>query len=53
MKIVNINIHAEGEYTGHTYDENILITKESYNKLEDEISKMKSRWRIFRNFSRY
>jgi predicted transcriptional regulator len=41
MELVNINIHAEGEYTGLTYDENIVITKESYDKLQDEISKMR------------
>lgn len=41
MELVNINIHAEGEFTGLTYDENVLITKESYDRLQDEISKIK------------
>lgn len=35
MELVNINLSAEGYYSGSTYKYNILIKKSSYEKLMD------------------
>lgn len=35
MELVNINLFAEGYYSGRTYEDNIWIKKSSYEKLMD------------------
>lgn len=35
MELVNINLFAEGYYSGSTYEDNIWIKKSSYEKLMD------------------
>lgn len=37
MNITNINFYAEGYYSGQTYEENLQIRTEIYEKLKDEI----------------
>lgn len=41
MNLVNLNFYAEGYYSGQTYEENILITEDFYNKIKDKIEGMK------------
>ena len=33
MELVNVNLFAEGYYSGRTYEDNIWIKKSSYEKL--------------------
>lgn len=40
MNLVNLNFYAEGYYSGQTYEENILITEDFYNKIKDKIEGM-------------
>lgn len=40
MELVNISAYAEGYYSGQTYEENIFITKESYEKLKEKIDEI-------------
>lgn len=35
MELVNVNLYAEGYYSGSTYEDNIWIKKSSYEKLKD------------------
>ena len=35
MDIVNLNFYAEGYYSGSTYEENITVSKEFYEKIKD------------------
>ena len=37
MNLVNLNFYAEGYYSGQTYEENILITEDFYNKIKDKV----------------
>lgn len=41
MNITNINFYAEGYYSGQTYEENLRIRTEVYEKLKDEINSIK------------
>lgn len=40
MNLVNLNFYAEGYYSGQTYEENILITEDFYNKIKNEIEEL-------------
>lgn len=40
MDIVNLNFYAEGYYSGSTYEENITISKEFYEKIKDKLEEM-------------
>ena len=35
MELVNVNLYAEGYYSGATYEDNIWIKESSYEKLRD------------------
>ena len=40
MDIVNLNFYAEGYYSGSTYEENITVSKEFYEKIKDKVKEM-------------
>ena len=40
MDIVNLNFYAEGYYSGSTYEENITVSKEFYEKIKDKVEEM-------------
>jgi len=40
MNVVNLCFYAEGYYSGQTYEENVLISEEFYEKIKDSISEM-------------
>lgn len=40
MDIVNLCFYAEGYYSGSTYEENITISKEFYEKIKDKVEEM-------------
>lgn len=37
MELVQINAYAEGYYSGQTHEENVFITKESYEKVKEDV----------------
>lgn len=37
MKLVNINLYAEGYYSGSTYEENRWVRADSYEKIKDAL----------------
>lgn len=41
MDIVNLCFYAEGYYSGSTYEENITVSKEFYEKIKDKVEEMK------------
>lgn len=41
MNVVNLCFYAEGCYSGQVYEENVTISEEMYEKIEDEIDNMK------------
>lgn len=40
MDIVNLCFYAEGYYSGSTYEENITVSKEFYEKIKDKVEEM-------------
>lgn len=40
MNLVNINLSAEGYYSEATYSEDIMITKESYEIIKEDVDKL-------------
>lgn len=40
MNVVNLCFYADGYYSGHTYEENITISEELYEKIKDKVSEM-------------
>ena len=41
MNVVNLCFFAEGSYSEQTYEENIVISEDLYEKIKDQISEMK------------
>ena len=41
MNVVNLCFYAEGYYSGQTYEENVLISEELFEKIKDKVSDMK------------
>lgn len=41
MDLTNINLYAEGEYSNNTYEDNIVIRRETYEKLKNQIKGIK------------
>lgn len=37
MKLINLSLYAEGYYSGSTYEENIWIKANSYEKIKDDL----------------
>ena len=37
MDLVNICLYAEGKYSGSTYEENIMVSEEFFNKIKDKL----------------
>lgn len=44
MELVNINLFAEGYYSGRTYEDNIWIKKSSYEKINGYIPRRNIMW---------
>ena len=40
MNVVNLCFYAEGYYSGQTYEENILISENLYEKIKDKVEEM-------------
>lgn len=40
MDIVNLCFYAEGYYSGSTYEENVTVSKEFYEKIKDKVEEM-------------
>ena len=40
MDIVNLCFYAEGYYSGSTYEENITVSKEFYEKIREKVEEM-------------
>ncbi len=40
MNVVNLCFYAEGYYSGQTYEENVIISEELYEKIKDRVSEM-------------
>lgn len=40
MDVVNLCFYAEGYYSGSTYEENITVSKEFYEKIKDKVEEM-------------
>lgn len=40
MDVVNLCFYAEGYYSGSTYEENITVSKEFYDKIKDKVEEM-------------
>lgn len=41
MNLTNVNVYAEGDYSGQTHEENIMMRTETFEKLSDEILKLR------------
>lgn len=37
MRLININLYAEGYYSGSTYEENQWVKADSYEKIKDDL----------------
>lgn len=44
MDIVKLNVYAEAYYSGATYEEDVVISRNLYEKIKEELNEYDNEW---------